>query len=160
MTLQIKQDHEIKSSYRKVSIGGGKTRDLHRVIMERALGRTLTADEVVHHIDGNKLNNSPDNLTVMSKKAHSRLHLVDQPVDKLHTEEAKRKNRVAIAAYWETHRSPYSKKVARCDDKGNVLEVYDSAYRVRLAGFDHRHVSACCNGKRKKHKGFLWMFVD
>lgn len=30
--------------------------------------------EVVHHKDGNKLNNSPDNLQVMSRSDHSKLH--------------------------------------------------------------------------------------
>lgn len=42
----------------------------HRVIMERILGRKLTANEVVHHIDGNKLNNDPANLQVMTRAEH------------------------------------------------------------------------------------------
>lgn len=35
----------------------------HIVILESALGRQLFDGEVTHHIDGNKLNNSPENLT-------------------------------------------------------------------------------------------------
>lgn len=34
----------------------------HRHIMEIKIGRALYAGENVHHIDGNKLNNAPDNL--------------------------------------------------------------------------------------------------
>ncbi len=34
----------------------------HRLVMEALLGRYLTALEVVHHEDDNKLNNSPENL--------------------------------------------------------------------------------------------------
>lgn len=34
----------------------------HRVVMESIVGRFLTKEEVVHHIDGNKLNNCPSNL--------------------------------------------------------------------------------------------------
>jgi len=27
-------------------------------------------------------------------------------------------------------------------------------------GFNHRHVSECCNGKRKTHKGYIWRHVE
>lgn len=36
----------------------GKKYDEHRLIMEEYLGRKLRPDEVVHHKDGNKQNNS------------------------------------------------------------------------------------------------------
>ena len=47
----------------------------HRRIMKFKLGRDLDKDEVVHHIDGNPLNNKPSNLKVMSRSEHTRLHL-------------------------------------------------------------------------------------
>lgn len=47
----------------------------HRLVMERKLGRTLNAGEIVHHIDGNKLNNKGRNLVVcQSAAAHSAEH--------------------------------------------------------------------------------------
>lgn len=46
----------------------------HRYVMEKAIGRALTKDEDVHHIDLNPLNNAIDNLKLMSKKEHYRLH--------------------------------------------------------------------------------------
>ena len=50
-------------------------RHLHRQVAERMLGRPLREGEVVHHIDGNKLNNAPENLMVLSSQAeHARLH--------------------------------------------------------------------------------------
>lgn len=39
----------------------------HRLVMEQKLGRYLDRREVVHHIDGNKQNNSIDNLELFSK---------------------------------------------------------------------------------------------
>jgi hypothetical protein len=46
----------------------------HRVIAEAMLGRPLVAGEIVHHIDGNKHNNTPENLQVMTQADHLRLH--------------------------------------------------------------------------------------
>lgn len=47
----------------------------HRVIAEQILRRPLTDEEVVHHMDGNNQNNSPDNLRVFSSQAeHALFH--------------------------------------------------------------------------------------
>ena len=47
---------------------------LHRIVVENHIGRLLNANEVVHHIDGNKFNNSIENLEVMSASEHAKLH--------------------------------------------------------------------------------------
>jgi len=46
----------------------------HVFFAEQVLGRELRPDEVVHHIDRNKRNNSLDNLVVMTRSEHSKLH--------------------------------------------------------------------------------------
>jgi len=46
----------------------------HRLVIERRLGRLLTADEVVHHKNHNRADNSDDNLELMAKRDHDRLH--------------------------------------------------------------------------------------
>lgn len=52
----------------------GKKIPEHRRIMEQYLGRSLNAGEEVHHINGDTLDNHPENLYVIDKKNHSRLH--------------------------------------------------------------------------------------
>lgn len=46
----------------------------HRIIVENHLKRILNANEVVHHLDGNKKHNDIDNLQVMSIKEHTKHH--------------------------------------------------------------------------------------
>jgi hypothetical protein len=46
----------------------------HRIVAERLLGRPLAKGEIVHHKDGNKHNNDPSNLEVMTQSEHMKLH--------------------------------------------------------------------------------------
>lgn len=46
----------------------------HRLIVEKHIKRYLHKDEIVHHVDGNTLNNDITNLQVMSKKEHDRMN--------------------------------------------------------------------------------------
>lgn len=47
---------------------------MHRLVMEEKLGRYLTPNEIVHHIDSNKLNNKISNLLLCTQADHTKLH--------------------------------------------------------------------------------------
>ena len=56
---------------------GGKIY-VHRYITSIKIGRWVTIDEVVHHIDENKQNNTPENLEVMTNAEHIMHHHMER----------------------------------------------------------------------------------
>jgi hypothetical protein len=51
----------------------------HSVVMCEALGLTeMPAGMIVHHIDGDTINNNLDNLQMMTASAHTRLHQLER----------------------------------------------------------------------------------
>lgn len=62
------------SGYYEITRGENKFRPLHDVIMEQHIGRKLTPDEVVHHKNKIKTDNRIENLQLLSKSEHNRLH--------------------------------------------------------------------------------------
>ncbi len=54
----------------KVADEAGRWAIEHVVVMEKRIGRKLHRGEIVHHIDGNRQNNSDDNLYLCRNHVH------------------------------------------------------------------------------------------
>ena len=86
LNLQLNPTRMTDSTREKIrkahlNSGEGRTyaknygRHEHRVVAEQFLGRALMPGEVVHHIDGNKRNNSINNIRVYkSQSEHAKFH--------------------------------------------------------------------------------------
>lgn len=74
-----------RSGYREVKVNGRNVRE-HRWVMERHLGRKLLPYELVHHKDGNKTNNSIDNLELVGWGEHT----INHHIGSMRADQAKR----------------------------------------------------------------------
>ena len=101
----------------------------HRLIAAMLLGRPLEEGEMVHHLDMDRSNNSPDNLVVVNPREHGEFHRGGNVVKR-----AKAKRSITFSG-----RTPYLKM--KCPWCGKVF------YRVRsqsvLAHDNKLHVNCC-----------------
>ena len=101
----------------------------HIIVAEQKLGRELSDSEVVHHVDGNKMNNSPDNLMIFrSKSDHTLFH----------------KNGVAYNnnGVWFCKKRKYK---AICEQCGKVF-IFPDTRKIR----NHIYCSQACAREGKK----------
>ena len=66
-----------QSGYIEITKGVNTGMLQHRVLMERHIGRKILSNEVVHHIDGNRSNNTMSNLELMTRSDHARHHALE-----------------------------------------------------------------------------------
>lgn len=88
----------------------------HRLVMEQVLGRYLERTEVVHHKDGNPLNNHPDNLEVFQSNADHLKHELTGLVPKW-SDDGKRRIQAGVRKAAAIHRK------IKSDDDLRLLSI-------------------------------------
>lgn len=153
MGKRIKQDTELQSKYRGMKVSGQRI-DVHRHIMEVFLGRKLTRNEIVHHKDGNPLNNDISNLELLSRSEHSRYHMTGRTI----SDNTRKKAGILSKERWKRGQCDTLKFSVQSFNKttGQLLKTYESMTAAQIDGHDPRSISKCCRGLLKTYHGLLW----
>lgn len=123
-----------------------KTLSIHRIVAKHfVVNPSPETYDTVNHIDGNKGNNHYLNLEWCTQSQNA-LHAYRELGH--------------IAPMTGVNNHPLlSKPVIQMDMYGNEINRFPSFKETLRAGFNNSHVSSCCSGKRKTHKGYTWKYA-
>lgn len=124
--------------------GKSSTKLIHILVANAFIPNLLNKPEV-NHIDGNKKNNSANNLEWVTKSENAQ-HAIKNGL----------KPKPLMSGKCGSL-SPVSKPVLQCDDFGNIIKVWDCAGdAAKFYGCRTNSIYRCISGTRKTCKGYVW----
>lgn len=107
---------------------------IHRLVAQAFIPNPNNYPQV-NHIDGNKLNNSVNNLEWCTQSHNMK------------------------EAYRIGLEKPKKMTINQYDLSGNFIKMWNSIKDVEVF-YNNRHISDCCKGKRKTACGYIWRYAD
>lgn len=146
-----KQDKRgYKTTYRYYSFykdGVKYTKKAHRMVAEAFIPNPNNYPSI-DHLDGDGLNNRVDNLRWCTQKMN--FH------NEVTYERYKKSMRQRRGKPLEKLRKP----IVQLDFEGNLIKKYPYLIACQEDGFDKNAVCYVCQGKRKQHKGYKFMYLS
>ena len=103
----------------------GRFKHVHRLVAEAIYPEEYSKpDTVVHHIDRNIYNNSPENLQIMNKYEHGKMHLTEYNISDKHKERVKQLHKEGYYADTYQNLVEYNYSQKHKDDIQKYLEEH------------------------------------
>ena len=113
------------------SINGKKSSALIHKLVYSLFKNDYDEQKQINHIDGNKQNNSLQNLELVTNQQN------------------------VLHSYYVLHNNIH--QIGQFDKDNNLITIYDSmSVAARAIGGSVSAISQVCSGKAKTHKGFIW----
>lgn len=134
-----------KNGYQLVHLtdneGNAKFYQLHRVVYESVTGSKIPEGLEVNHISEDKTENFFANLNLLTHKQNINYGTGIKRSAKARINGKRSK---AVGAF----------------KNDELVMVFPSLQEAGRQGFYQGNIYACCNGKRKTHKGYTWKYIN
>lgn len=128
-----------RGKYKYIKRGLPRETPEHRHIMHNADPRDNEDELVVHHIDGDKSNNDPANLTWMTRSEHSKLHhLGDNHFPCSGKDNANYRHGMCVGGYSKEYRSIQNRKSYQANRDARLAKqnAYSALHRNEKRLYD------------------------
>lgn len=154
---RVLKPYSNKDGYLVVNLtkdGSSKGMLVHRLVADAFLPNKRNFPEV-NHKDENKKNNAVNNLEWCTRDYNCNYGNRNKKISQSNHKSSRTKKHLQDLA--EQHRTPVLQLLK---DNRTIVKKWNSTVEAEDGGFDSSHISACCRGKRKSHKGYCWAYAS
>ena len=148
---ELKPDKTHDGYLRVTLYSNGKSvhRPVHRLVAETFIPNPKNKS-TINHIDGDKTNNNIYNLEWNTRSENSK-HAYSNGLNHCHFTDEERKR-------GQHNNALKTRKPVRIVETNE--EFASATECAKTKGFDVGNIASCCNGNRKKHKGYHFEWVE
>ena len=159
---KLKRLNKTKTGYQQVRLSKNGKKDtfyVHRIVAETFLPNPENLPQVNHKIEGDK--GKTINMVFFNEDGtiDKERTTIEWVTPKENNNYATRNERADKAISEANTNGKLSKKVLQFTLDDEFVREWPSVAECGRNGFCQGHVSRCCNGKRKSHKGFKWCYA-